>query len=466
MSIRLKLGILYLVFFLVTIIGFGAGLMKLLVDHVETEIDRTLQSRTRAIVRIAESGMTTETTARDIGKLLRPQTADLRESDVYLQVLDPTGRWVASSINLHGQRLPVTSDALKAQSSRQNVSEMLPIEGRYRLRIFTVPIVHEGRLVALLQASRSMYVGDNTLEQFGKLLIAGSVGVAIIGGLSALYLTRKAIDPVAEITKTAEAIYRQSDLGRRINAGRGSDELSTLGRTFNRMLDHIEEAVGNQQRFIGDASHELQTPLTVIRGNAELLRGNPQSAKEASPAIIREADRMQRIVDDLLSVTKLDMPGDLHVESIDMHSLTKRIIHDMQTLMGQRSITIHDPNHSSTFGDEEKIELAIRNLLRNAITATSENGIIEIHLEIDNQEISIKVRDDGYGIPPDHLNHVFERFYRIDRARSRRSGGTGLGLTIVRGVAEAHGGNVTARNSTLGGAEFEIRLPSEPVPRS
>ena len=124
MSIRLKLGILYLVFFLVTIIGFGAGLMKLLVDHVETEIDRTLQSRTRTIVRIAESGMTTETTARDIGKLLRPQTADLRESDVYLQVLDPTGRWVASSINLHGQRLPVTSDALKAQSSRQNISEI------------------------------------------------------------------------------------------------------------------------------------------------------------------------------------------------------------------------------------------------------------------------------------------------------------------------------------------------------
>ncbi len=466
MSIRQKLGILYLVFFLVTIIGFGGGLMKLLVDHVETEIGRTLQSRASAIVRIAEAGMTTETTAKDVGNLLHSQPEDLIESDVYLQVLDPTGSWVASSINLHGQRLPVTSDALKAKHSQQNVEERVPIDGRYRLRILTVPIVHEGRLVALLQASRSMYVGENTLAQLGRLLIAGSVVVAIIGGLSALYLTSKAMDPVADITRTAEAIYRQSDLGRRINAGRGSDELSTLGRTFNRMLDHIEEAVDNQQRFIGDASHELQTPLTVIRGNAELLTGNPQSTKEAAPAIIREADRMQRIVDDLLAVTELDIRGELHVESIDMHSLVKRIIHDMQPLTGHRSITLHDPNHSSTFGDEEKIELAIRNLLRNAITATSEKGIIEVHLEIDNQEISIKVRDDGHGIPPDHLAHVFDRFYRIDRARSRKVGGTGLGLTIVRGVAESHGGNVTAGNSTLGGAEFEIRLPLKPEPRS
>ena len=175
---------------------------------------------------------------------------------------------------------------------------------------------------------------------------------------------------------------------------------------------------------------------------------------------------MQRIVDDLLAVTELDIRGELNVESIDMHSLVKRIIHDMQPLSGLRSITLHDPNHSSPFGDEEKLELAIRNLLRNAITATSEKGIIEVHLEIDNQEISIKVRDDGHGIHPDHLAHVFERFYRIDRARARKSGGTGLDLTIVRGVAESHGGNVTARNSTLGGAEFEIRLPLKPEPRS
>ena len=466
MSIRLKLGILYLVFFLVTFIGFGAGLTKLLVDHVQTDIDLTLQSRTGAIVRIAEAGMTPITTAKDVGELLTPQTTDLRESDVYVQVLDPTGHWAASSINLHGHRLPVTNDTIQVLRSQQKASETLNIEGRYRLRILTVPIVREGQVVALLQAARSMYVGDNTLKQFERLLIGGSVAVAIIGGLSAFYLTRKAMDPVAEITRTADAIYRQNDLGRRINAGRGSDELSTLGRTFNRMLDHIEEAVDSQQRFIGDASHELQTPLTVIRGNAELLTADPQSTKEASPAIIREADRMQRIVDDLLSVTELDIPGDLRVTSIEMHSLITRIIHDMQPLTAHRSITVHSPNHSLAFGDEEKIELAIRNLLRNAITATSEKGIIEVHLEIDNQEISIKVRDDGYGIPPDHLAHVFERFYRIDRARSRKSGGTGLGLTIVRGVAESHGGNVTARNSTLGGAEFEIRLPLKPEPHS
>ena len=284
---------------------------------------------------------------------------------------------------------------------------------------------------------------------------------SFVASLSALYLTRTAVNPVAEITRTAEAIYLQGDLSRRISVGTGKDDLSALGRTFNRMLDHIEDSVESQRRFVGDASHELKTPLTVIRGNAELLGRDPSGSDEtASQAITREADRMQRIVNDLLAVAELDAPGELRFEPVNLRALTARVLADLAPVAAGRSLTVAGADAAWVFADADKIERALRNLVQNAITATAGDGVIQIRLIARDRTVALIVSDNGPGIPPDHLPHVFDRFYRVDAARSRAGGGTGLGLTIVRSVAETHGGSVEARVGDLGGAEIEIRLPA------
>ena len=461
MSIRLKLRLLYLACIAVTISVFGIGLQLLLMAHVDTDVDETLRGRAREVVRIAQVSGGLTGVRPEVGMLIELPVDELREREVYLQVLDPHGRPVVASVNLRGQSLPVTEGARRVIETREESIETLSVAGRFRLRVLSVPILRGDQLVGVLQSAQSMQLADSTTERSRNLLIGGAAFVFVIASLSALYLTRTAVNPVAEITRTAEAIYRQGDLSRRINIGAGKDDLSALGRTFNRMLDHIEDSVEAQRRFVGDASHELKTPLTVIRGNAELLGRDPSAVDAtASAAITREADRMQRIVNDLLAVAELDAPGELKFEPVNLRALVMRVLTDLGPVAADRSLGLVGADATWVFADADKLERAVRNLVQNAITATPDDGVVQVTLTVRDRTVALTVSDNGPGIPAQHLPHVFDRFYRADPARSRAGGGTGLGLTIVRSVAETHGGSVQARRAELGGAEFEVRLPA------
>ncbi len=461
MSIRLKLRLLYLACIAVTITVFGIGLQLLLMAHVDTEVDETLRGRAREVVRIAQVSGGLTGVRPEVGMLIELPVDELREREVYLQVLDPQGRPVVASVNLRGQSLPVTDGARRVIETQQESVETLNVAGRFRLRVLSVPILRGAQLVGVLQSAQSLQLADSTTTRSRNLLIGGAALVFVVASFSALYLTRTAVNPVAEITRTAEAIYRQGDLSRRINIGAGKDDLSALGRTFNRMLDHIEDSVESQRRFVGDASHELKTPLTVIRGNAELLGRDPAGLDAtAAAAITREADRMQRIVNDLLAVAELDAPGELKFEPVNLRALVVRVLADLGPVAAGRSLDLAGADDAWVFADPDQLELALRNLVQNAITATQDRGHIQVRLTDRDRTVSLTVSDDGPGIPAQHLPHVFDRFYRADPARSRAGGGTGLGLTIVRSVAESHGGSVQVRRADLGGAEFEIRLPA------
>ena len=461
MSIRLKLRLLYLACIALTITIFGIGLQLLLMVHVDTEVDETLRARAREVVRIAQLSGGLTGVRPEVGMLIELPVDELREREIYLQVLNAQGRPVLASVNLRGQSLPVTDGAMRVIETKQETIETHNVAGRFRLRVLSVPIIRGDELVGVLQSAQSLQLADSTTERSRNLLIGGAALVFVVAALSALYLTRTAVNPVAEITRTAEAIYRQGDLSRRINVGTGKDELSALGRTFNRMLDHIEDSVESQRRFVGDASHELKTPLTVIRGNAELLGRGPSGSDDTSAqAITREADRMQRIVNDLLSVAELDAPGELTFEPVNLRALVVRVLTDFGPVAAGRSLTLAGADVAWVFADTDKLERALRNLVQNAITATNDDGVIQIGLTVRDRTVSLVVSDNGPGIPAEHLPNVFDRFYRVDPARSRAGGGTGLGLTIVRSVAETHGGSVQARRADLGGAEFELSLPA------
>ncbi len=462
MSIRLRLVLWYVIFLVITVLGFGVALHFLLVAHVMGEVDRTLRSRSDDIIRLSELGASFTGVRPREGIILMPPSNEFGEPGIYVQVLDGEGVPVITSINLQGQSLPVTEAAQRALATGQEEFETVELAGGYRIRMFSRPLLGNGRAQGVLQDAHSLQLADSTVDRFRNQLIGGSVGVVLVAALSGWYLTRKALDPVDAVRRTAEAIYRRGDLSRRIDVGRGADELTTLGRTFNRMLDRVEQGVRAQQRFIGDASHELKTPLTVIRGNSELAARDPGEThiREAIDAIQREATRMQRVVDDLLAVAELDAAPQIQFAALDARDLARRVSADLAGIAAARTIAVSGSGDATVNGDTETLEHAVRNLVDNAITATESDGRIEIDVSTIDGSVALSVRDDGPGIPEEHLSHVFERFYRVDKARSRAHGGTGLGLTIVQSVVAAHGGTVTARNQAGGGAEITITLPA------
>ncbi|MBM4435765.1 MAG: HAMP domain-containing histidine kinase [Actinobacteria bacterium] len=433
----------------------------MLVAHLQAEVDGNLRARTSEIQQFGAR------LRPDIDTpLTLPETA-FCEPGVYVQVVDTGGTPVAASLNLQGQALPVTPGVKEALRASVEVLETIELEGA-RFRLLATPIVQGGEVIGVLQAAASMQLTDSAAARFRNLLIGGSVAAAVVAVVSGLYLNRKVLDPVAAITRTAEAICRRGDLSRRITVGRGADELSALGRTFNHMLDHIEQSVTAQRRFIADASHELKTPLTVVWGNAELMSRHPTGAhcEASAQAIGREAQRMQRIVDDLLAIAELDAHPEMQTEPLDLRRLARRVADDFQALVGARSLIVTGHGDAWVNGDVDKLERVLRNLVRNAVTATPDDGRIALDLSARDGCVEVRVVDNGHGIAPDDLPHVFERSYRANKGRSRERGGTGLGLTIVRSVVEAHDGAVEVRNRPSGGAEFTLRLPATArVPR-
>ena len=458
MSIRLRLAFWYGGFLVATVAALSLGLFFLLADHLYVEVDSSLRSRAASI---RQSGSFAGLRPESDTTLTLPPSV-FGEPDVYVQITDPSATPVVTSVNLQRQTLPVTGKTRQALETGHEFVETVALDSA-RLRMLSSPVVGpDGQVVWVIQSASSLQLTDSTLARFRNLLLGASLGVVVIAAVSGLYLTRKSLDPIAAITRTAEAIYRRGDLSRRIDAGSGTDELSTLGRTINRMLDHIEQSVNAQKRFIGDASHELKTPLTVVRGNAELISRHPAGShtEDTAAAILREADRMQRIVDDLLAVAELDSNPELEFESVDVRRVARRVMQDLETVADGRTLDVTGSGDAWVKADVDKLERALRNLVQNAIAATPEDGRVRVDVQVSTGAVDLRIIDNGFGIKPEDRPHVFERFFRVDKARSRHRGGTGLGLTIVKGVVEAHDGTIVVGTSEWGGAEFVVRLPT------
>ena len=459
MSIRLKLALWYVSFVVATVLGFGLLLQFLLAARVRSEVDVALQGRAGHVLELGEAGQPVAGVQPTLRLLPDAITTQLAQPDIYHQFVNPSGTPEMTSANLRGRQLPVTPGVYEALRTGEEQFEDVRLQDGTRMRILIAPIVWQGQIEGVLQVASSVDVAEGAILPFHGYLLGGMAGVVAVALVSGLYLTRKSMNPVKALTRTAEAIYQVGDLSRRIEVGKGGDEIKTLGRTFNRMLDSIEQLVTSQHRFLADASHELKTPLTVIRGNAEILcRG---ADDEAADAILREATRMQRIVDDLLAIAELDAATEMRFEPVEVRALAERAVHDLEPLAGSRDLWVQGDGEVLISGDVDRLERAVRNLVQNAIAATEPAGRIEVDVRRHNGMARLVVADDGRGIDPEHVPHIFERFYRVDPSRSRATGGTGLGLTIVKRVAEAHGGSVEAGRSELGGAVFEVRLPAD-----
>jgi signal transduction histidine kinase len=290
--------------------------------------------------------------------------------------------------------------------------------------------------------------------------IAAFVWGAVVLGAIALgwFVAGRVLGPVRVVTQTARELT-ESDLSRRIQVSDRGDEIAELARTFNVMLDRLEDAFRQQRRFLDDAGHELRTPLTIVRGHLELAGYDP-SERVANRAVLRdELDRMGRIVDHLLLLARAEQPDFLRSEPVDLDLLTAELAAKANAL-ADRDWVVTNVGHGKIVADRHRLTQAVVNLLDNAARNTRAGDRIELGSDIDRDVARIWVRDYGPGVAPEDRARIFDRFAR-GRDHGSEGGTAGLGLAIVLTIAEAHGGHVTLESPTDGGAVFAIDLPVE-----
>ncbi len=299
------------------------------------------------------------------------------------------------------------------------------------------------------------------------LLIALALGLplmvilAISGGW---LLMRRALQPVDEITQSAEQITSRN-LSRRLPVANTGDELERLSLALNRMIARLDESFQYIRRFTADASHELRTPLTVLRGELEAIAQRPRLDDDAGATIgssLEETERLSGIVESLLAISRLDA-GEARMERarINFAELAVGTAEQMRLLAEDKSIALScEANvRVEVEGDSARLKQVIVNLLDNAIKYTPEGGNVRLRISAVDSKAVLEVEDNGVGIPDQALLHVFERFYRVDKARSRQMGGVGLGLAIVKSIVSAHDGEIAVESTEGNGSSFRVTLP-------
>ncbi len=304
---------------------------------------------------------------------------------------------------------------------------------------------------------------QNFQASFNESLLT-SIFVAMAAAIAVSFIfSRSIIAPIRDMTAASQRIAN-GHYDERVNS-RGSDELGQLADRFNQMAEQLEQVESMRRRLIGDVTHELRTPLTAIKGSAEgLIDGILPATDETYGQIHAEAERLNRLVDDLQELSRVEARAyQLDFRDLDASMLIQTVIKRMQFQFDEKrvTLTINLPPHPVMLhADEDRIVQGLTNLVGNALQYTPENGEVTISLESTGNEARFSVKDTGIGIPPDHLPHIFDRFYRVDKSRSRAHGGSGIGLTIAKHLVEAHGGKIWAESEGEGkGSTFVFTLP-------
>jgi two-component system OmpR family sensor kinase len=391
----------------------------------------------------------------------------------------------------YGQRRDASGKVLLSVPIRYSANEATPPAPKLPAslpigKLFTVGSVGSSSLryrayvsrdpedTGLTVAAVPLHEVDQTLNRL--LLVEGLVigGVLLALGLSAFFVVRLGLRPLDRMEVTAGEIAA-GQLSRRVSPASSRTEVGRLGLALNAMLDRLERAFADRtaseerlRRFLADASHELRTPLASIRGYAELFRmGATEDAAGTEMAMRRiedESKRMGALVDDLLALARLDEAPDLRRNPVDLAELARDAVDDASATAPDRDIGLTAPAAAIVSGDQHRLRQVLANLLRNALVHTPAGTPIEVSVSQDDEMVNLSVRDHGAGLPAGSEANLFDRFWRAEAGRERGKAGAGLGLSIVQGVVDAHGGQISAEDAPGGGAVFIVRLPKSAEP--
>jgi len=308
-------------------------------------------------------------------------------------------------------------------------------------------------MIAYLTADERQEVDAAFRTIFSVMLL-----ILLFASLLTWTISGRILRPLRLMSSTARSIS-ESDLSQRIQV-KGNGEIADIAKTFNEMLDRLQTAFASQRDFINDASHELQTPIAIIQGHLDMMGDTPEERRETLAIVTDELGRMSRFVDDLLLLAKAEQPDFLMLETVDIGALTEEL-YAKAIALAPRNWRLESKVSVSVVADRQRLTQAIMNLAQNATQHTTEGDTIALGSKLSGNNVRLWIRDTGQGIAPEEQKRIFERFARSSSSR-RPSKGAGLGLSIVRAIAQAHGGRVELSSRPGGGSTFTLVLPIEP----
>jgi signal transduction histidine kinase len=364
----------------------------------------------------------------------------------------------------------ISNSSLKLEGAAGNAAAKEPTRspagfstvtlGGGRYRVVSAPIANaDGSRVGLFQAALSAESPATIALSVAEALAAAGLIVILGGAVISVWAARQSLRPLRQMAADAASVTHASP-GRRIAYHGPADELGSLAASLNAMLARLERSYQDQRRFVADASHELRTPVAIVRGNVELLsRGSmcEADAGESLKMIEAEALRMTRLLDELLSLARLE-GASRHFQPLEARTLLDEIAAGARAL-GERTVTVEGASELWISGDPDLLKQALLNIARNSIAHTQPGGHLALACSAIGNRVFLSVTDDGPGIPPDDLERIFDRFFRASGPRPGDSGGAGLGLAITSRLVDLHDGTIRAENVEPHGAYFTIELP-------
>jgi heavy metal sensor kinase len=450
-TIRVRLTLFYVLLLAIALAIFSAGVYFAMRESLYSNLEDGLESRADLVSSIVVQG---DQLNVDPDQL----PGDGGDHEEPVRVLDASGEVVFdNSEEAPEPEAGAVAEALRGERVYVDASGD-DLELRYRLE----PIRAEGQVIGAVEVGLPRDDVEESLEALLLIIAIAYPLTLVLATIGGLLIAGRALAPIDRVTTVARRISAE-DLSQRLDMQLPDDEVGRLARTFDEMIARLDDAFRRQRQFTADASHELRTPLTAIKGQTEVAlqrERDGEEYREVLTTVNSEVDRMIRLVASLLTLARADARQiGIARDSVDLGELAGDAVAQIRPAAEAKRIGIGTTSDGAVriTADEDLVLQLVLNLLDNAVKYTPEGGRVEVVTRVANGHAELSVSDNGPGIPAEHLARVFDRFYRVDPARTH--GGAGLGLSISRWIAEAHGGTIDVESAPGEGSRFTVRLP-------
>jgi heavy metal sensor kinase len=459
--IRLRLTLWYVVLLAIILAVFIAGVYLLLRQSLYRNLDESMLNQANVLLDIVQYEGDRLFLPSEVSEMGRSQDED------FVRLFDASGNLLRFDNSAALEQVPVDAEVVANTLQGESITRSVKIgENDDLMRVITLPIIRDEEIVGVLEVGQSEEDVSDTLTSLLYVMMLAYPLALLAASFDGVFLAGQALSPIDNITRTARQISAD-DLHQRLNLSLPDDEVGRLARTFDEMIARLDDAFQRQRRFTADASHELRTPLTIIKGQIEVALQRdrePEAYRQVLQGINVEVDRLIRLTSSLLTLTRADTGQILlRFEDVAVAEVVTGAFEQIRPTASEKGLECQlDPGPPVMIrGDQDLLLQLMLNLSDNAIRYTPSGGQVALGWRVNKDQVQLWVQDTGIGISQEHLPYLFDRFYRVDKARSRAEGGVGLGLAISHWIAEAHQGSIHVESAPGKGSTFTVLLPTK-----